>query len=62
MHIIRPLIATLLLLICISLIDQGYQWIYQIHGVHPLIAFPGAIVSALCALVVLCIKQQEDWE
>ena len=62
MHIIRPLIATLLLLICISLIDLGYQWINQMHGLHPLIAFPGAIVSVLSALVVLFTEQQEDWE
>ena len=62
MNIIKPVLATLLLLLCILLIDQGYQWIYQIHGVHPLIAFPGAIVSALCALVVLFIEHQEDWE
>ena len=60
MLVIRPLIATLLLLLCILLIELGYQWINQMHGVHPLIAFPGAIVSALSALIVLFIEQQED--
>ena len=62
MNIIKPVLATLLLLLCILLIDLGYQWINQTHGVHPLIAFPGAIVSALSALIVLFIEQQEDWE
>ena len=60
MNIIQSVIATLLVLFSILLIDLGYQWIYQIHGVHPLIAFPGAIVSALSALVVLFAEQQED--
>lgn len=62
MLVIRPLIATLLLLLCILMIDLGYQWIYQMHGVHPLIAFPGAIISALSALVVLFIEHEEDRE
>ena len=60
MNIIRPVLATLLILLCILLIDLGYQWIDQMHGLHPLIAFPGAIVSALSALVVLFTEQQED--
>ena len=62
MNIIKPVLSTLLLLLCILLIDLGYQWIYQMHGVHPLIAFPGAIISALSALVVLFCEHQEDWE
>ena len=62
MFVIRPLIATLLILLCIFLINLGYQWIEQMHGLHPLIAFPGAIVSALSALVILFIEQQEDRE
>ena len=62
MNIIKPVLATLLLLLCILLIDLGYQWIEQMHGLHPLVAFPGAIVSALCALIVLFIEQQQDWE
>ena len=60
MNIIKPVLATLLLLLCILLIDLGYQWIDEMHGLHPLVAFPGAIVSALSALVVLFSKQQED--
>ena len=62
MNIIKPVVATLLILLCISLINLGYQWIEQMHGLHPLVAFPGAIVSALSALIVLFIEQQEDWE
>ena len=62
MNIIKPVLATLLLLLCILLIDLGYQWIDEMHGLHPLVAFPGAIVSALSALVVLFTEQQEDWE
>ena len=62
MNIIKPVVATLLILLCISLINLGYQWIEQMHGLHPLVAFPGAIVSALCALIVLLTEQQEDWE
>ena len=62
MNIIKPVLATLLVLLCILLIDLGYQWIEQMHGLHPLVAFPGAIVSALCALVVLFTEHQEDWE
>ena len=62
MNIIKPVVATLLILLCISLINLGYQWIEQMHGLHPLVAFPGAIVSALSALIVLFIEQQEDRE
>ena len=62
MNTIKPVLATLLILLCISLISLGYQWIEQMHGLHPLVAFPGAIVSALCALIVLLTEQQEDWE
>ena len=60
MNVIKPVLATLLILLCISLINLGYQWIDQMHGLHPLIAFPGAIVSALSALVVLFTEHQED--
>ena len=60
MNIIKPVLATLLLLLCILLIDLGYQWIDEMHGLHPLVAFPGAIVSALSALVVLFTEHQED--
>ena len=62
MNTIKPVLATLLVLLCISLINLGYQWIEQMHGLHPLVAFPGAIVSALSALIVLFIEQQEDRE
>ena len=62
MNTIKPVLATLLILLCILLINLGYQWIEQMHGLHPLVAFPGAIVSALSALVVLFTEQQEDWE
>ena len=62
MNTIKPVVATLLVLFCILLIDLGYQWIEVMHGMHPLIAFPGAIVSALSALIVLFTEQQEDWE
>ena len=62
MNTIKPVLATLLVLLCISLINLGYQWIEQMHGLHPLVAFPGAIVSALSALVVLFTEQNEDWE
>ena len=62
MNTIKPVLATLLILLCICLINLGYQWIEEMHGLHPLIAFPGAIISALCALVVLFTEQQEDWE
>ena len=60
MNIIKPVLATLLLLLCILMIDLGYQWIDEMHGLHPLIAFPGAIVSAVCALIVLFTEHQED--
>ena len=62
MNTVKPVLATLLILLCISLINLGYQWIEQMHGLHPLVAFPGAIVSGLSALIVLFIEQQEDWE
>ena len=62
MNTLKPVLATLLILLCIFLINLGYQWINQMHGLHPLVAFPGAIVSALCALIVLFPEQQEDWE
>ena len=62
MNIIKPVLATLLLLLCILLIDLGYQWIDEMYGLHPLVAFPGAIVSALSALIILFTEQQEDWE
>ena len=62
MNVIKPVLATLLILLCIFLIDLGYQWIEQMHGLHPLVAFPGAIVSVLSALIVLFTEQQEDWE
>ena len=60
MNTVKPVLATLLILLCISLINLGYQWIEQMHGLHPLVAFPGAIVSALSALIVLFAEQQED--
>ena len=62
MNVIKPVLATLLIILCIFLINLGYQWIEQMHGLHPLVAFPGAIVSALSALIVLFTEQQEDWE
>ena len=62
MNIIQSVIATLLVLFSILLIDLGYQWIYQIHGLHPLVAFPGAILSALSALIVLFTEHQCDRE
>ena len=60
MNTIKPVLATLLILLCIFLINLGYQWIEQMHGLHPLVAFPGAIVSALSALIVLFAEQQDD--
>ena len=62
MNTIKPVLATLLILLCVFLINLGYQWIEQMHGLHPLVAFPGAIVSALSALIVLFSEQQQDWE
>ena len=62
MNVIKPVLATLLILLCILLIDLGYQWIEQMHGLHPLIAFPGAIISVLSALIMLFTEHQEDWE
>lgn len=62
MNVIKPVVATLLILSCILLIDLGYSWIEEMHGLHPLIAFPGAIISVLAALIVLFTEQQEDWE
>ena len=63
MNVIKPVIATLLVLLSFLLIDLGYQWIEQMHGLHPLLAFPGAILSVLAALIVLFIEhscEQED--
>ena len=62
MNILKPVVATLLILFCILLIDLGYRWIEEMHGLHPLIAFPGAIVSALSALIVLFTEHQCDRE
>ena len=62
MNILKPVIATLLILLCILLIDLGYSWIEEMHGLHPLVAFPGAIISVLVALIVLFTEQQEDEE
>lgn len=62
MNVIQPVIATLLVLFSILLISLGYDWIEQMHGLHPLIAFPGAILSVLSALIVLFTEEQEDWE
>ena len=62
MNTIKPVVATLLVVLCIFLIDLGYRWIEEMHGLHPLIAFPGAIISVLSALIVLFTEQQEDWE
>lgn len=56
MNVIKPVIATLLVLLSFLLIDLGYQWIEQMHGLHPLLAFPGAILSGLAALIVLFIE------
>ena len=60
MNVIKPVLATLLILLSVLLIDLGYQWIEQLHGLHPLIAFPGAILSVLSALIMLFTEQQED--
>ena len=60
MNVIKPVLATLLILLSVLLIDLGYQWIEQMHGLHPLVAFPGAIISVLSALIVLFTEQQED--
>ena len=62
MNVIKAVIATLLILFSILLIDLGYRWIEEMYGLHPLVAFPGAIISVLAALVVLFTEQQEDWE
>ena len=62
MNTIKPILATLLVLLSVLLIHLGYQWIEEMHGLHPLVAFPGAIISALSALMVLFTEQQEDWE
>lgn len=60
MNVIQSVIATLLILFSILLIDLGYQWIEQMYGIHPLIAFPGAIISILSALIVLFTEHQCD--
>ena len=62
MNTLKPVLATLLILLSVLCIHLGYQWIDQMHGLHPLVAFPGAIISALSALMVLFIEQQEEWE
>ncbi len=62
MNILKPVVATLLIILCISLIGLGYQWIEEMHGLHPLVAFPGAIISVLSALIVLIPEHQEEWE
>lgn len=62
MNTIKPILATLLVLLSVLLIHLGYQWIEEMHGLHPLVAFPGAIIAALAALIVLFTEQQEDWE
>lgn len=62
MNVIQPVIATLLVLLSILLIDLGYQWIEQMHGLHPLIAFPVATISILSALIVLFTEHQCDRE
>ena len=62
MNVIKPVVATLLILFSILLIDLGYRWIEEMYGLHPLVAFPGAIIAALAALIVLFTEQQEDWE
>ena len=62
MNVIKAVIATLLILFSILLIDLGYRWIEDMYGLHPLVAFPGAIISVLAALVVLFAEEQEDWE
>ena len=62
MNVIKPVLATLLILLSIFLINLGYQWIEVMHGLHPLVAFPGAIISVLSALIVMFTEQQEDWE
>lgn len=60
MNILKPVVATLLIILCISLIGLGYQWIEEMHGLHPLVAFPGAIISVLSALIVLFTEHQEE--
>jgi hypothetical protein len=62
MNVIQPVIATLLVLFSILLIDLGYQWIEHMHGLHPLVAFPGAIISVLAALIVLFTEHQCEQE
>ena len=62
MNTIKPILATLLVLLSVLLIHLGYQWIEEMHGLHPLVAFPGAIIAALAALIMLFTEQQEDWE
>ena len=62
MNTIKPILATLLVLLSVLLIHLGYQWIEEMHGLHPLVAFPGAIIAVIAALIVLFTEQQEDWE
>ena len=60
MNTIKPILATLLVLLSVLLIHLGYQWIEEMHGLHPLVAFPGAIIAVIAALIVLFTEQQED--
>ena len=62
MNVIQPIVATLLTLFSILLIQLGYQWINEMYGIHPLIAFPGAIISSLCALIVLFTEDEDQYE
>ena len=69
MNVIQPIVATLLTLFSILLIQMGFQWNEELGGIHPMIAYPGAILSSLCALIVLftedqyeCEHEEEDWE
>ena len=57
MNVIKAVIATLFILFSILLIDLGYRWIEEMYGLHPLVAFPGAIIAALAALIVLFTEQ-----
>jgi len=60
MDIIKPILATLLLLLCAFLIKSGFEYIVLFHGIHPGIAIPGAILSATAALIVLFTEYQEE--
>lgn len=60
MNVIQPIIATLLSLFSILLIQQGFLWNEELGGIHPMIAYPGAILSSLCALIVLFTEDDEE--